>query len=109
MKGLMVGLLGLVLSVAALNAKDDPPKTEPPAQPQALPPHPLDGAFARGNTPNDLTNGLLNNDLFKKAVAAAAKAKAETIAARRQNPNVGGPTPEQAARKKFLDMLNEGK
>jgi pyruvate/2-oxoglutarate dehydrogenase complex dihydrolipoamide acyltransferase (E2) component len=118
----MVGtaLLSLALAVTVVYAQDQPPaqpKDQPPAQPpeqlkqptaqppaQALPPHPLDAAFRRGFTPNDLTNGLLNNRLFQQAVQAAAKAKQDAM---RRPPGMVGPTPEQAARQAFLDVLNQ--
>jgi hypothetical protein len=85
--------------VTVVNADDK-------AKVAALPPHPLDSAFAtRGNTTRDLTNGLLNNPMFQRAVAAALKAKQERQAQMRQTPV--GPTPEQAARQAFLETLNQ--
>ena len=50
-------------------------------------------------------NGLLNNDLFKKAVQAAAKAKQDRKADMAKTPI--GPTPDQAARAAFLRVLNQ--
>jgi hypothetical protein len=97
MIGRIVSVVALLLVAAAMtvNAQDK-------AKVAAQPPHPLDSAFRRGNTAHDLTNGLLNNDLFKKAVAAAAKAKQEAL-----QKKLVGPTPEQAARQAFLDTLNQ--
>lgn len=74
---------------------------------KALPPHPLDSAFQRGTSANDLTNGLLNNQLFKQAVAAAAKAKQDRLAEMQRNKGMVGPTPEQAARQAFLNTLTQ--
>jgi hypothetical protein len=102
MKGLMVGLLGLILSVAVVNARDDAPKVA------ALKPVPLDAAFTNATSPRDITNALLNDPTFKKAVAAAAKAKADNIAAKAQNPKLMSATPDQAARVAFLKVLNDG-
>ena len=106
----MVGtaVLSLALAVTAVFAQNQPPaqpKDQPP-QPKvtALPPHPLDTAFRRGNAPNEITNGLLNNRLFQQAVQAAARAKQEAM---RRPPGMVGPTPEQAARQAFLDVLNQ--
>jgi hypothetical protein len=103
MKGIMVGLLGLLLSVAVVSAKDEPGKVG------ALRAVPLDAAFVNGNNPRDITNALLNDPTFKKAVVAAAKAKADAVAAKAQNPKLMAATPEQAARVAFLKALDESK
>jgi hypothetical protein len=102
----MAATLMFVAVVASAPGKQDQAKQDQPKV-EAMPPHPLDKAFARGNTANDMTNGLLNNDWFKNAVKAAEKAKQERMAAVRQNPNMVGPTPDQAARQAFLDTLNQ--
>jgi hypothetical protein len=94
-------MAALVSASAQDKSKEDQAKAVGP-----LPTHPLDSAFARGNDANSMTNGLLNNDQFKRAVQAAAKAKRERLAAIRQNPDMVGPTPDQAARQAFLDTLN---
>lgn len=102
MRALLVYVLGLtMLVVAVVRAQNPPPKVG------ALPPHPLDGAFERGRNNNDLTNGLLNNPAFKRAVDAAAKAKLAQEKAFRDNPNLKAATPPQAARQAFLKALNE--
>jgi ABC-type sugar transport system substrate-binding protein len=88
-----------VVMTAGAQDKGDPAKAV-----GALPPHPLDSAFGRGNTAYDMTNGLLNNDWFKDAVKAAEKAKRDRIAAQAKTPI--GPSPDQAARQAFLDALN---
>lgn len=76
----------------------------------ALPPHPLDNAFERCNSERDLTNALLNNQLYQRAVAEALKAKRAQEAMFKANPRYVGPSPAQAARVTFLEVLmNEAK
>lgn len=76
----------------------------------ALPPHPLDEAFERGRTLKDIDEGLLNNEHYAKAVKESLKAKQAVEKQRRENPRIAGPTPAQAARQKFLEvLLNEKK
>jgi hypothetical protein len=70
-----------------------------------IPPHPLDGAFA-SRLDNNVLNGILNNPHFKKAVEEAAKAKREAEAFLRKNPGVAAPSPERAARARFLEVLS---
>ena len=71
----------------------------------ALPPHPLDGAFEKATTVKGANEGLLNNEHYKKAVAEAFKAKQDVEKQRAATPNFAGPSPAQAARKKFLEIL----
>jgi hypothetical protein len=73
----------------------------------ALPPHKLDKSFERANRPEDITNALLNDPLFQKAVQDAFKAGVDNQAARQKDPNLAGPTPAQAARQAFLRTLND--
>jgi hypothetical protein len=87
--------LGLV--VCAVSADDKKPVG-------ALMPLPIDKAFEKANGKDAITNALLNDPTFKKAVQAAAKAKADRIAAMKTVPI--GPTPEQAARAEFLRVLS---
>ena len=109
MRILGLALLGLAVAFASVSAagdkKDGKDKGEGVG---ALPPHPLDGAFERGFSPRDLTNGLLNNKHFQKAVEEAAKAKAEQEARLRKNPKLLDATPAQAARRAFLEVIQGG-
>src|SRR5437763_3273653 len=96
---LMMGLTGLVVAVAVLNLAAQQPKVG------AMAPHPLDGAFERGSTPDEFAKGLRENDFFKKAVAAAVKAKKESEERSKEKPRAA-PTPAQAARVAFLKALS---
>ena len=71
----------------------------------ALPPHPLDGAFEKGKNVTGITDGLLNNALFKKAMQNAMKAKLDQEAKYRENPNLRAATPAQSARQAFLTTI----
>ncbi|MCI0640468.1 MAG: hypothetical protein L0Y72_05720 [Gemmataceae bacterium] len=106
MRCLYCALLGMfLLTIGGAHAggkKDDDKKFG------ALPPHGLDSAFGRGNTERALTNGLLNNKLFERAVKAALKAKREQEERFRKNPKLADATPAQAARLRFLEVLKEG-
>lgn len=101
MKTLASAIFGLAVAFAA-QAAEKSEKSAAKKAVAALPPHPLDGAFARPK----ITDGLLNNDLFKKAVQEAAKARKEQEERFKKNPGFAGPTPAQAARMKFLKVLN---
>jgi hypothetical protein len=99
-------LVGLSLAISPAQdtgkKKDDSPKVG------ALPPHPLDSLFQKANTPNDAGNGVLRSDIFKKACEAAMKAKKEQEELLKKNKGMVGPTPAQAARVKFLEVLSDG-
>ena len=79
------------------SADNDKPKVE------GLPPSPLDKAFEKATTDRNITDNLINNDLFKKAVNAALKAKQDREQEMKKTPI--GPTPAQAARSAFLRTL----
>lgn len=103
-------LLALVFP-GFLNAdekKPDEKKAEKPTA-GALPPHPLDNAFERANTERDIDNALLNNDLYKKAMTEALKARRAQEEEFRKNPKLKDASPAQKARLKFLEVLQEGK
>jgi hypothetical protein len=74
----------------------------------ALPPSDLDGAFEKATNPKEMDEGLLNNALYKKAVAEALKAKMEMEQKYRDNPKLKAQTPAQAARQRFLEVLQSG-
>lgn len=99
----LVSVLVLALAFTAGTFGDDK------APVAALPPHPLDSAFAKANTANDATNALLNDPLFKKAVQAAVKAKKDREAAIQKDKALIGPSPAQAARAAFLKVINNEK
>jgi hypothetical protein len=80
-------------------AKD---KAGPPAI-SALAPHPLDSAFTAATDPRTADEGLLNNAHFQKAIVEALAAKR---AAEGRTPGAVGPSPAQAARAKFLEVLS---
>src|SRR5262245_48016155 len=73
----------------------------------ALPPHGLDTAFEKGRSERDLTNALLNNKLFQKAVVEALKAKQAQELMFKNNPKLAAPSPSQAARQKFIEVIRE--
>jgi hypothetical protein len=74
----------------------------------ALPPSDLDGAFEKATNTREIDEGLLNNALYKKAVAEALKAKQEQQKKYVEDPKLVGPTPAQAARQRFLEVLEGG-
>jgi hypothetical protein len=98
-KVISFGLLAIVIAFAAVYADDQPKKVG------ALPPHPLDLVFERANSVKAVNEGLLNNDLFKKAVIEALKAKREQEQRFRDNPRLMAASPAQAARQKFLEVI----
>jgi hypothetical protein len=112
MKTLLCGLLTLAIVVVLVQAQDqksDQKKDDKPAV-GALPPHPLDDAFQGVKTERNIYDKLLNNDLYKKAVKEALKAKQEQEVKFKKNPKLRDASPEQAARRKFLEVLmNETK
>lgn len=110
MKTLLVGLLALTLTCGAVTAeKKDDKKGDDKPKVTALPPHPLDAVFEKATTPRDVDNAILNNDLYKKAVASALKAKKEQEERFKKNPNLKDASPAQAARRAFLEVLNDEK
>jgi hypothetical protein len=97
-----------VFGLGAFALADDK-KADDKAKPKAvaaLPPNPLDGAFKGANSVKEIDEGLLNNAHYQKAVKEALKAKQDREAAIKKNPKMVGPTPEQAARVRFLAVLN---
>lgn len=70
-----------------------------------IPPHPLDSAFERRHD-GSITNGLLNNPLFQRAVQEAARTYRETEELQRRNFGIVGASPKRAARARFLEVLN---
>ncbi len=111
MRTLLAGLLGLsLMCVAEAEEKNDEKKSEEKPNVSALPPHPLDGVFEKATTEKQVDEGLLNNPHFKKAVAAALKAKKDQEQRFRDNPKLKDASPAQAARRAFLEVLmNEEK
>ena len=113
MKTLRFGVLGLAITAAlvafaSVQAGGQADKKDDKGV-GALPPHPLDDAFQKGNTERALTNGLLNNKLFQNAVAEALKAKRDREDEFRKNPKLRAGSPAQAARVKFLEVLTREK
>src|SRR5262245_12946466 len=96
-KLLTFGLLGLAIAVASANAQR--------RNVGFLPPSPLDAVFERANSEDAVNDELVKNDLYKKAVQAALKAKKEQEQRLRDNPKLVGPSPAQAARQMFLTVL----
>lgn len=84
---LIVALLAAMLAFAPSNA--------------ALAPHPLDAAFES----DEPAKAICGSDLFKQAVSEATKAKRQA----EESKKTGRPTPEQAARVRFLEVMREGK
>jgi hypothetical protein len=99
MKPALIGIAALALAFTAGQAQDEPRS--------ALPPHPLDAVF-EGRTERDCRNNILNNALYGKAFKEAMKAKAEQEEKYRKNPKLRDATPAQAARRRFLEVLNDG-
>jgi hypothetical protein len=100
-----------VFGLGALALADDkkPDDRAKPKAVTALPPNPLDGAFNGANSVKEIDEGLLNNAHYQKAVKEALKAKQEQEALYKKNPKLVGPTPEQAARVRFLAVLTSEK
>jgi hypothetical protein len=105
-KGFVGGLLALAVAFASAEAGDKGEKKEgkPPVV-GALAPHPLDPAFEKAKTEREITNALLNDPLFQKAVKDALNAKRNIEEQRRKQPNFLSATPAQAARNAFLGAL----
>src|SRR5205085_12077966 len=109
--GLAVAVAVPILILVGLVCADEKPKTEdqkPGVGVTALPPHPLDKVFEK-DTEKAINEGLLNNELYKKAVTEAMKAKLEQGKKFKDNPKFVGPSPAQAARTKFLEVLRNDK
>jgi hypothetical protein len=104
MKTLLLGLLGL--AVAFVPAQSAEKKAEKPKAVGEVPPHPLDGAF-KGGTERSITDGLINNDLFKRAVREALARKIEHAQRFKDNPKLRDASPDRAARIRFLEVLNQ--
>jgi hypothetical protein len=102
---LPAAMLSIALLLAAGQQAQSDEKAKEPATVGALAPHPLDDVFKGVNRDRQAVDRLINNELFKEAVREAVKAKAEVEKERQKNPKMVGPTPEQAARKKFLEVL----
>lgn len=71
-----------------------------------LAPHWMDEAFKR---PKKFLEDILASSRFIKAVQKAEKAFQETREDIEADPDIWGPTPEQAARIAFLEALNDPK
>jgi hypothetical protein len=84
-------------------------KQEAKEQVGDLPPHPLDPAFERARTVNDIDNGIANNRLYSGAVREAMRAKWLQEQRLRENPKRADASPPQAARVKFLEVLRAEK
>ena len=69
----------------------------------ALPPHWLDNVFTN---PKDFVKNFLGSKQLWDAFTAAEKAYQSQKEALDKQPNLIGPTPNQAARQAFLDALN---
>lgn len=93
-----VVLIGVILSGAILIAGEAA---------LVLPPHPLDSAF-KADTEKAVGEAITKSDLFKKAVSEALAAKKKQEEASKKQ-NLAGPTPAQAARTKFLEVLRNDK
>jgi hypothetical protein len=98
-------LAPLVFMGVSLAGADDKDKSKV----AALAPHPLDKVFEKATTEKQVDEGLLNDELFKKAVTAALKAKKDQEQKYKDDPKLIGPTPAQAARVKFLEVLKNEK
>ncbi len=72
-------------------------------------PHVLDPAFEKAGTDKELTESLLNDKTFKKAVKEAVEAKKKAEKTRAENPGLIGASPTHQARQKFLDVINDKK
>ena|SRR5271166_5839111 len=97
MRGIMVVLLGVAFSLAALNAGDNPKS-------RALAPHPLDAVFSKEDA-ESVNKALLRCPRYKKAVAEALKIKKAEEKRYKDHPGLIGATPAQSARLKFLEVL----
>jgi hypothetical protein len=97
-----VGPCLLVLATVLASAHAQEKKEPKPLVVKALPPHPLDNVFRNAKSEKDVTDKLLDNDLFKRAIREALKAEEK---ARKSPKPVIGPTPEQVARQRFLEVL----
>jgi multidrug efflux pump subunit AcrA (membrane-fusion protein) len=75
----------------------------------ALPPHPLDAVFKDADTEKAVTEALLKSEIYKTAVKEALKAKKKVEEEHKKNPKLVGPTPDQAARVRFWEVLKAGK
>lgn len=73
----------------------------------AVKPSPLDIAFKEGDE-EEVTKSIVASEPFKRAVSEAIKARDARKAAVKQRPKSLGITPAQAARVKFIEVL-EGK
>lgn len=104
MKKLVLALL--LVSGVVVVGHAQPPAEEPKQPARALPPNKLDEVFADATTEKQLTEALINNEVYKKAIKAALKAKKDAEADQKQNPTKAGPSPAQAARTTFLKVLS---
>jgi hypothetical protein len=100
MHRIVVGLASLVFCVAFASADEKP-------KPTALPPHKLDVGFEKASTEKAINDALLNNELYKKAVKEALKAKTAQDAKFKENPKLQDASPAQAARQEFLEVLRD--
>jgi hypothetical protein len=97
-KTICCGLLGLTIALASAHAVAF----------TLLPPHPLDAVFA-ANTVKEVKEALLDSELFRKAVKEALKTKVDHEEWVRRHPPVPGPSSTQLARRRFLEVLTNGR
>jgi hypothetical protein len=104
------GFLLMVIDCAFVSAQGgDAQDKEKKGVVAALAPHKLDPVFDKAKKEEDVFKELMKNDLFKKAVKEAMKAKADQEEAYKKNPDLRSSTPAQAARQKFLEILKAEK
>ena len=72
-------------------------------------PHVLDPVFVDAKTEKEVTDNLINDATFKKAVKAAIEQKQKAEKAKRDNPRLIGSSPGHQAREAFLNVLTDKK
>lgn len=76
-----------------------------PSTPAAIQPSPLDAAFSSGDE-KAVTDAITSSEQFKRAVSEAVKARDARKTAIQSGASAKGLTPEQAARVRFIEVLN---
>lgn len=75
----------------------------------ALKPHWLDDVFARDDSAPSITNTITGDGRFRAAVERAVveglKAKEESAENLKKHPGMAAPSPGQAARERFIEVL----
>ena len=74
----------------------------------ALPPHSLDDVFNK-DTERAMIAALLDSKLFKHAMKEAYQAKLDQEKKFKDDPKLRDASPNQAARRKFLEVLSNDK